>query len=242
MARSRPVALAVLALAVVLALRPPVETGTGDAAVEMARAVVGPRPVAAAVVPRTEAPPAPPLEIHGSGWGHGVGMSQYGAQAQALDGRSAAQILAHYYPGTGLAPAGAANPAVRVGLFANRLDVGEVHLAARGRRPGPATSPVRVRLSPGQGAHELPADQAWRVRLAGAHYELLDPAGQVVDRQRAAVRPLPSTWAGSGPSPAGNVQRPVPRRQRGAAAGSRPCRQPPRPEGPRHGPGRLPRA
>jgi len=41
----------------------------------------------------------------GHGWGHGVGMSQYGAYGYALHGASFQQILAHYYPGTTLAPA-----------------------------------------------------------------------------------------------------------------------------------------
>lgn len=36
------------------------------------------------------------------GYGHGVGMSQVGANAMAADGASYAQILAHYYPGTAL--------------------------------------------------------------------------------------------------------------------------------------------
>jgi len=40
--------------------------------------------------------------IVGSGWGHGVGLSQYGALGQALDGRSWQDILSHYYPGTSL--------------------------------------------------------------------------------------------------------------------------------------------
>ena len=34
------------------------------------------------------------------GYGHRVGMSQYGAQAMALSGNRYADILAHYYPGT----------------------------------------------------------------------------------------------------------------------------------------------
>jgi stage II sporulation protein D len=38
----------------------------------------------------------------GSGAGHGVGLCQWGARELALRGRSYAQILAHYYPGTGL--------------------------------------------------------------------------------------------------------------------------------------------
>lgn len=36
------------------------------------------------------------------GYGHGVGLSQYGASAMALTGKSCAEILAHYYPGTAL--------------------------------------------------------------------------------------------------------------------------------------------
>lgn len=38
----------------------------------------------------------------GAGFGHGVGMSQYGAYGQAKAGRTAKQILAHYYKGTAL--------------------------------------------------------------------------------------------------------------------------------------------
>ncbi|NLY69162.1 MAG: stage II sporulation protein D [Clostridiales bacterium] len=36
------------------------------------------------------------------GYGHGVGMSQYGAAAMAAEGNSYREILAHYYPGTEL--------------------------------------------------------------------------------------------------------------------------------------------
>lgn len=36
--------------------------------------------------------------ISGAGLGHGVGMSQVGAFVQAQQGRSAAEIIAHYYP------------------------------------------------------------------------------------------------------------------------------------------------
>jgi stage II sporulation protein D len=48
----------------------------------------------------------PLLVFTGHGWGHGVGMSQYGAYGYAQHGWTASQILAHYYPGTtpGAAP------------------------------------------------------------------------------------------------------------------------------------------
>ena len=46
------------------------------------------------------------VEFEGAGWGHGVGMSQWGAYAQALGWnttpRTYDQILAYYYTGTSL--------------------------------------------------------------------------------------------------------------------------------------------
>ncbi|MAW91842.1 MAG: hypothetical protein CL423_00615, partial [Acidimicrobiaceae bacterium] len=48
------------------------------------------------------------ISIEGHGWGHGVGMSQYGAYSRALPveegggGQTAEQILSFYYPGTSL--------------------------------------------------------------------------------------------------------------------------------------------
>lgn len=43
--------------------------------------------------------------ISGAGFGHGIGMSQYGAYGFALEGSSYANILAHYYKGTQLSSA-----------------------------------------------------------------------------------------------------------------------------------------
>src|SRR5690242_18666076 len=53
--------------------------------------------------------------IKGAGFGHGVGMSQYGAMGYAAHGATAREILAHYYTGTSL---GTTDPAklVRVQL------------------------------------------------------------------------------------------------------------------------------
>lgn len=42
------------------------------------------------------------VTITTKGFGHRVGMSQYGADAMALSGSDYAEILAHYYPGTEL--------------------------------------------------------------------------------------------------------------------------------------------
>jgi stage II sporulation protein D len=45
--------------------------------------------------------------VKGRGWGHGIGMCQYGASGFAEHGRSYSQILAHYYRGTRLVRASA---------------------------------------------------------------------------------------------------------------------------------------
>ncbi|MHC4488742.1 MAG: SpoIID/LytB domain-containing protein, partial [Planctomycetota bacterium] len=38
--------------------------------------------------------------LSGRGWGHGVGMCQYGAEGMARGGKNTEQILQHYYPGS----------------------------------------------------------------------------------------------------------------------------------------------
>ncbi|HYN52830.1 MAG TPA: SpoIID/LytB domain-containing protein, partial [Thermoleophilaceae bacterium] len=50
--------------------------------------------------------------IRGAGFGHGIGMSQYGAYGFALKGRGFEEIMAHYYKGTRLG--NAPSRAVRV--------------------------------------------------------------------------------------------------------------------------------
>ena len=43
------------------------------------------------------------FEFAGKGWGHGVGLCQWGARGMALEGHAWSEILAHYYPGAELA-------------------------------------------------------------------------------------------------------------------------------------------
>jgi len=63
----------------------------------------------------------PVFLVSGGGNGHGVGMSQYGAEGFALHGYSWRRILAHYYPGTAISRTG--NSAVRVLLLSGRSTV-----------------------------------------------------------------------------------------------------------------------
>lgn len=46
------------------------------------------------------------ITVDGGGWGHGIGMSQYGAQALANQGESAQEITAHFYSGSSIGNVG----------------------------------------------------------------------------------------------------------------------------------------
>lgn len=101
----------------------------------------------------------------GWGWGHQVGMSQYGAQAMAKRGASYQEILGHYYGGLQPAPAGDALPEkVRVGLAAG---VEEVVLSPDG--------PVNVVID----GHPLPAPTlgSWTFIAEAGLIKVLPPVG-----------------------------------------------------------------
>jgi stage II sporulation protein D len=87
---------------------------------------------------------APPVfVITGRGWGHGVGLSQYGALGFARQGGGYEEILTHYYQGTELAEAPVKRMRVLLAAGAKMLDVG-------------SESTFRVRDAVGD-VHELPA-------------------------------------------------------------------------------------
>jgi stage II sporulation protein D len=109
--------------------------------------------------------------VSGHGWGHGVGMSQYGAYGQALAGRTYRQILSYYYSGTTIGKAG--RKQVRV-------------LLAEGRRAVTVSSPAPLTAVDATGA---------TYRLAKGpvtlHADLLLPveAGPVTAASPLVVRP-----------------------------------------------------
>jgi len=66
-------------------------------------------------LPAEDRPRPGMVVIAGEGWGHGVGMSQWGAKAMSDDGATYREILGHYYGG--LQPVAAELPErVRIGL------------------------------------------------------------------------------------------------------------------------------
>jgi stage II sporulation protein D len=104
--------------------------------------------------------------VSGRGWGHGVGMSQYGALGYANEGWTYERILAHFY--TGAEPGAAAVARVRV-LVAESKRTVKIRSA----------SPFRVRDVVGRmyalGAGEITLGPKLRLTVNGVPVELLGP-------------------------------------------------------------------
>ncbi|HTO01783.1 MAG TPA: SpoIID/LytB domain-containing protein [Microthrixaceae bacterium] len=62
-------------------------------------------------------------KFSGSGWGHAVGMSQWGARGMAASGKSSAEILKHYYTGVTVGSEHAVSENVRVLLSSGQSSV-----------------------------------------------------------------------------------------------------------------------
>ena len=133
--------------------------GLASAALVLGGAVVAASPAAAA--PEKIAASSGTLTITTAGWGHGRGMSQYGAQGAAKQGKKHTEILKFYYPGTKLETL-KKNDTIRVWITADTDK--KVHVyAAKG---------LRVRDSKGT-TFTLPAAAGkkyskWRLSRSGS--------------------------------------------------------------------------
>ena len=130
----------------------------------------------ALVATTASAQPAPAtgealVVVSGRGWGHGVGMSQYGAYGMALEGRTHEEILKHFYTGTELGRAGS-----------KKLRV----MLAEGRRAVAISSggPLTVRDASGA-VHKLPKGA---LTLRG-NLRFIGPKGLVQAKSPLLLRP-----------------------------------------------------
>ncbi len=118
------------------------------------------------------------VTFHGRGYGHGVGMSQYGARGRAQAGEDAATILGHYYQGATSAAVDPATP-IRVLVLSKWAALAEKPLVVYGRigpwsidEYGVAFPPdARLRLFapavPAPGVAVVPGTP-WRLIVEGA--------------------------------------------------------------------------
>jgi stage II sporulation protein D len=129
--------------------------------------------IAATLVLAPVAGAATQFNISGGGYGHGIGMSQYGAYGYALHGKDYKFILAHYYQGTLL---GSADPNQTVRVL---IDSGTAGF-------GGATSAGKQKLDPAT---------TYTVRaLADGTLTLLDASGKKVGHYSS-----PLSIGGTGP-------------------------------------------
>jgi stage II sporulation protein D len=111
----------------------------------------------ASASPAVAAKPKTSFTIRGAGFGHGVGMSQYGAMGYAEHGWKAPDILAHYYSGTALGTTDP-NHAVRVQLV-------------------PQTGAAKISGAVAAGTHALDPAATYTVRRNGISQVDLFTAG-----------------------------------------------------------------
>src|SRR3954451_21455920 len=93
----------------------------------------------AALAAAVPAQAATTYTLIGHGWGHGIGLSQWGAYGYASHGWTYRQILAHYYTGTAIdqSPLGFTE---RVAMMDGRQTV---HFGASAKMDGPPDRPLR---------------------------------------------------------------------------------------------------
>lgn len=90
--------------------------------------------------------------FYGGGWGHGVGLGQYGALGLAQQGWSYRAILKHYYTGTTIGRV-SGPPGIRVGLLQNRSSI-----AVQAEN-----GPVNLRVGTDTRVATIPAGEQWTI-------------------------------------------------------------------------------
>lgn len=132
--------------------------------------------------------------FYGSGWGHGLGMSQWGAYGLAKQGWGHKQIVKHFYSGTTITSSYANAPKeLRVGLTQGRS---KIHLSAQA---GPVTLRIENRHT-GTVVGTIPSGKTWTVRLVNGQYRVLNGSGKKVGGKDwgGTARNLYATYADAG--------------------------------------------
>ncbi len=140
--------------------------------------------------------------LHGLGWGHGVGMGQWGAHARVLDGWSASDILAAYYGGLEPVRAPSLPERIRAGMGRARLD-DDGAVTVRLTTPTRVTTVGGSALSRSTGSMTL---GTWRIarvtdsagRTVGSALAVLPPAGDGQPLALSATRAYPGVYWGPG--------------------------------------------
>ena len=126
-----------------------------------------------ALGPASAADAADSFTFFGAGFGHGLGMSQWGAYGLAQQGWNSDKILTHFYSKTRVAKADAPPKTLRIGLVQGtsklRLEaqVGSVDLVLGDPKTG-------------EGVGTIPSGDTWIVREDHQQFKVFDASGAVV--------------------------------------------------------------
>ena len=169
---------------------------TGESA--YARAKTPPR----AIKQVAEASPSPSASnspvpasfaIHGSGFGHGIGLSQYGAQGMATDGSSSDEIIEHYFPGASVSPTPMPSNLI-VGLLQDRVADNRRFIAVRSEGVGGAGKGLTIML----GATKISAPTKTAITFGVINNQVVayGPSGiyQDAKHQNIAAATATITW------------------------------------------------
>ncbi|HUG87858.1 MAG TPA: SpoIID/LytB domain-containing protein [Actinomycetota bacterium] len=108
--------------------------------------------------------------FHGSGWGHGIGLSQYGALGLAQEGWAPVRILKHYYTGVRVQRRDPPRDPLRVGLLQYR---GRVTVNAQ-------SGPLDLALSNGTHIETLASGRTRVIEVVGGRFRIETPTGELV--------------------------------------------------------------
>jgi SpoIID/LytB domain protein len=129
-----------------------------------------------AVVPSRDADAAgDTITFAGGGWGHSVGMSQYGALGMSQEGATWQEILTHYF--TGVTPAAVSDALAAQPVWVN-LMMENASVTVRVRSIGPNSPSATFRVG-SQTMTAAPGQQVTIVRIAGGGCRLDGPTGSI---------------------------------------------------------------
>jgi stage II sporulation protein D len=168
------------------------------------------------------AQPAATFVLKGRGWGHGLGLGQYGAHGFARDGgRDYAWILDHYYTGTTLGTSGVGRVRVLLASGAGSLSIGSTsaftvrdangrtfnlsagtHVLRPNLRVQTASGALRtlagpVRFSPGSALLRLSGDRyrgLLRVRVQGGRLSAVNDIALEPYVKGVVAWEMPAAW------------------------------------------------
>jgi stage II sporulation protein D len=138
-----------------------------------------------AAVAGSQRGPAGPsrFKMFGAGFGHGLGLSQWGTYGLARQGWGPSKILKHFYSGTRVARETNPPGNLRIGLVQGK---DSIRLEAQ-------VGSIEIRLGDpqtGSTVATIPAGETWHVRAASNEYLIVDQSGGTVDRVGGPNEPI----------------------------------------------------